>query len=142
MKRKLYEKIISISFTVKGKNLAERISQVNEFLREFRRKLENVQIRDNDLFIRVDTIDEFASDLIGQNLLLCSFQTKWMVTDNEEGWAERSNNHIFPIISETIFAIEHVDETQDLIVNMENFVIQGEPKTGRWPKERIPTVGA
>jgi len=142
MKRKLYEKIISISFTVKGKNLAERISQVNEFLREFRRKLENVEIKKNDLFIRVDTIDEFASDLIGQNLLLCSFQMKWTITDNDEGWAERSNNKIFPLISETIFAIEHVVETQDLVVNMENFALQSEAKTGRWPKEKIPMVGA
>ena len=141
MGEKLYELIMSIAFKIEGKNLGERISQVNDFLRKFREILENVQIREGDLFIRAAIVDEFNSDLIRPNALLCSQQIRWTITDAEEGWSDRKNNMVFPLIAKTLKALEHRNDVQDLDLKVERFALQGARKTGLWPTEKIPTIG-
>ena len=141
MKDKLYELILSIAFKIEGKNLADRISLVNDFLRGFRKKLENVQIREGDLFIRVAMVDEFNSDLIGPSGLLCSHRIRFTISDSDEGWSDRKNNKTFPLIAKTLRDFEYKNEAQDLEAKVGRFALQGERKTGFWPAEKMPTIG-
>lgn len=140
MKDRLYELIMNVCFKIVGRNLTGRIPQVNDFLQGFRRKIEAMEIREGNLFIRTAMVDEFNSSIQNSSAILCSHRIRWTISDSEDGWAERKNNKIYPLIAENLGALEHTDKAQDLVAKVERFALQGERKTGIWPAEKMPTI--
>lgn len=101
---KMYEKYMDVLFSVKG-NL-KNIPQINEFLREFRRELEGIKIREESLFIRPLAVDNFAYRQDDNRTLICSQQIKWVITDDKPGWSDRANAHVCPLISKNLVNFE------------------------------------
>lgn len=148
MKQKMYERSMGVCFSIAGNfNQKDKgcIEHTNDFLRQFRKKLEAFEVREGDIFIRVNhgMVDNFTRELLSPTLLLCSHSIKFTITDNEVGWADRANSYINPLLAEKLRALSFDNGQRDeksLSVKVEALKFVGQPKVGRWPQERVLTI--
>ena len=136
-----YELIQHISFSCRGKNLTPE--KCNPLLRQFRRQLESYELREGELFARPAVVDEFQGELVDSTWVLASQQIKWDISDSKEGWASRANNFIRQRLSKDMMGMK-LDNgekyTKRITITVEQAVFQGEPKVGRWVKEKFSVI--
>ena len=144
---KLYDRILYVLFTVKGKNLNERdpkcIDRVNGFLRLFRQKLESLRVEENGLIAVPQRVDSFIAESIDTTTILCSQTILWTVKDSSSNRADNFNwglNRLLGNMVKDQVLDNGLSYSKKLTAEVTDIAFQGERKRGRWPEERLTVI--
>lgn len=124
-----YQLVMQICFSVMGKNLDSRI--VNPLLVRFKKQLKDYRLVEDGISVGPQRIDEFMSELIGTDLLICSQNILWQIFDSAGTGFDRTQAKLLKdMLSQGL-----VDEETSISIRMTDAVYHDINKRGRWPKE-------
>lgn len=142
----LSELYMFVCMRVRGKNLDAR--EVNPLLREYNTLLRQLKVEeqrnDGKIFKAwVQEIDEFEHQILDKETLLCSIQVRWNIFDPLPHGANNYAHSICVKLHEALMAIV-VDNgktnSKKIVIKTMDTHIPGNTRTGRWPREKIPSA--
>lgn len=128
-----YDLCMQVCFSARGRNLDSR--QVNPLLREFRKLLENYRFEEGKIKAWPKRVDEFESELVGTDLLICSQNILWGIY-NPAGFSDdRIRARLLRDMGE--IRVDEYKSDDGISIRMTDAVFQGSSRHGRWPRDEF-----
>ena len=126
-----YELCMSVCFEARGGNLDSR--QVNPLLRQFRQLLEDYRFEEGKIKCWPKRVDEFQSELVGTDLLICSQNILWGIY-NPAGFSDdRIRVKLLRDVRE--IRVDEQKSIDGISIHMTDAIFEGSRRHGRWPRD-------
>lgn len=130
---KSYDLCMQVCFSVRGRNLDSR--QVNPLLRQFRQLLEDYRFKEDKIKCWPKRVDEFESELVGTDLLICSQNILWGIYNPTGFSGDRIQARLLRDMGE--IRVDEYKSDDGISIRMTDAVFQGSSRHGRWPRDEF-----